>query len=505
MPEIDQLELRARIGRILNRWPTVGMALGVVRNGRLEFFHEHGFADIASNTPVTEDTVFRIGSSTKTFTAIAVMQLFEQGLVDLDAAANDYLRAYRLIPAKTTHRPATLRHLLTHTAGLPEVVYPSRMLQPVFGEMIKLGKPVPSLAEYYRGALRLVAEPGTRYIYSDHAFATLSQIVEDVTGKPFDRYIHEQIFEPLGTSDTDLLRSDRVKTRLATGYQLGSGGAKPVTDAEVITAGGGGIYSTPNDMARYLAALLGGGANERGSVLKPESLATMYAPHYEPDPRLPGIGLAFSRFNLAGHLAVEHGGIIPGFNSQIFAAPDNGVAVMAFTTGARNAMLWLPGEVGGLLRQLLSVFVERIRSDIPHQPKIWGDICGWYRLDAGFTDARARLTIGAGAEVWVRGGQLMLRGLSPVPAVYRAFPLHPDDNDDPYVFRIDLSEFGIDTGRIVFSQQPGKGTTALHIDFFPPSLQRRPATTNPRRWVTGALGALAVAITATAVRRRNRQ
>jgi CubicO group peptidase (beta-lactamase class C family) len=183
------------------------------------------------------------------------------------------------------------------------------MLQPVFGEMIKLGKPVPSLAEYYRGALRLVAEPGTRYIYSDHAFATLSQIVEDVTGKPFDRYIHEQIFEPLGTSDTDLLRSDRVKTRLATGYQLGSGGAKPVTDAEVITAGGGGIYSTPNDMARYLAALLGGGANERGSVLKPESLATMYAPHYEPDPRLPGIGLAFSRFNLAGHLAVEHGGI----------------------------------------------------------------------------------------------------------------------------------------------------------------------------------------------------
>jgi hypothetical protein len=61
------------------------------------------------------------------------------------------------------------------------------------------------------------------------------------------------------------------------------------------------------------------------------------------------------------------------------------------------------------------------------------------------------------------------------------------------VFRIDLSEFGIDRGRVVFSQEPGKGTTALHIDFFPPSLRKRPATTNPRRWVTGALGALAVA------------
>jgi hypothetical protein len=100
---------------------------------------------------------------------------------------------------------------------------------------------------------------------------------------------------------------------------------------------------------------------------------------------------------------------------------------------------------------------------------------------------------------------LMLRGLSPIPAVYRGFPLYPDDDDDPYVFRIYLSEFGI--GRAVSSSAKNlvKGTTALHIDFFPPSLQKRPATTNPRRWVTGVLGALAVATTATAVRRLSRQ
>ena len=78
MPEVDQLELEAEIGRILNRWPAVGLAVGVVRNGRLAFFHGHGLADIASNTPVIEDTVFRIASITKTFTAIAVMQLWER-------------------------------------------------------------------------------------------------------------------------------------------------------------------------------------------------------------------------------------------------------------------------------------------------------------------------------------------------------------------------------------------------------------------------------------------
>jgi CubicO group peptidase (beta-lactamase class C family) len=124
MAEVDQLEMKARVGEILNRWPAVGLAVGVVRNGSLDLFYGHGVADIASNTPVTEDTVFRIASITKTFTAIAVMQLWEQGLVDIDAPANQYLRAYRLIPAKASFRPATVRHLLTHTAGIAEVVHP---------------------------------------------------------------------------------------------------------------------------------------------------------------------------------------------------------------------------------------------------------------------------------------------------------------------------------------------------------------------------------------------
>lgn len=99
LPPVTEREMEARVREILNRWPAVGLAVGVVRDGRLAFFHGHGLADTASQTPITEDTVFRIASITKTFTAIAVMQLWEQGLVDLDVPANDYLRAYRLIPA----------------------------------------------------------------------------------------------------------------------------------------------------------------------------------------------------------------------------------------------------------------------------------------------------------------------------------------------------------------------------------------------------------------------
>jgi CubicO group peptidase (beta-lactamase class C family) len=499
---VDEPKLKTMVDEILNRWPTVGLALGVVRNGSLEFFYGHGLADIESNTPITEDTVFRIASITKTFTAIAVMQLWEQGLIDLDTPANDYLRAYKLIPARASFRPATVRHLLTHTAGIREVLHPSGLLRlRDLGETVKLGRPVPSLAEYYQGGLRIDAEPGTRFMYTNHGFATLGQIVEDVSGEPLDCYLREHIFEPLGMAHTDLVRSDRVQSHLATGYDLRSDGAKAVTDYELVTVGGGAAYSTTRDMARYLAALLGGGANEHGRVLKPSTMATMFEPQYQPDPRISGIGLAFFRANLGGHLAVEHDGILPGFDSQIFLAPDDEVGVMAFANGARRGMHWLTPEVGGLLKRLLGVPDEVIRTDVPQHPELWGDLCGWYRFSTHLTDP-ARFAIGAGIEVFVRRGQLMIRALSPIPALYRGFLLHPDDNQDPYVFRIALPWFGIGTCRVVFSREPGVGTTLVHLDFGPVSFQKQPAIKNPRLWAIGAFGALAVAATAATVRRR---
>jgi CubicO group peptidase (beta-lactamase class C family) len=252
MPQIDQLEISAKIDAILNRWPAVGLAVGVVRDGALEFA-AHGVANIESAIPVTENTVFRIGSITKTFTAVAVMQLWEQGLIDLDAPANDYLRAFRLLPAKEGWRPATTRHLLTHTAGVPEWLHPLRMINSGwFAETFPLDQRVPTLAQYYQGGLRLAAEPGTIWTYTDHGFATLGQIVEDVSRQPLDRYFRDRIFEPLGMTDTDLLRSPRLAVRLATGYRIRSDGAKAVIDRQGVTPAAGSIYSTPLDMARYI-------------------------------------------------------------------------------------------------------------------------------------------------------------------------------------------------------------------------------------------------------------
>jgi CubicO group peptidase (beta-lactamase class C family) len=495
-------ELDARVREIAGRWPCVGLAVGVVRNGSLESFAAHGLADIGSGTPVGEDTVFRIGSVTKTFTAVAVMQLWEQGLVDLDAPANDYLRSYRLVAARAGFRPATVRHLLTHTAGIRELLHLSGLLRMRdLGESVPHGQRVPSLAAYYRGALRIDADPGSRFMYTNHGFATLGQVVTDVTGQPLDRYLREHVFDPLGMGHTDLVRSDRVVAHLAAGYELRSRGAVPVADYDLIPVGAGAAYSTGTDLARYVAALLGGGANRYGAVLKPETLATMFAPHHQPDPRIPGIGLAFFRADLGGHPAVEHSGVLPGFDAQIFAVPDSGVGVFALANGARRGLLWLAPECAALLRRLLDVPDPAIRTDVAQRPDIWTELCGWYRFSAHLTDP-GKLALGAGVEVFVRNGRLAIRFLSPVPALYKGFLLYPDDDADPDVFRIAFPWFGIGTCRVVFTRQPGPGATAVHLEFGPVSFRKQPAVTNPRAWAAGGLATLGIAAATGALRRR---
>ena len=148
-------ELRKRVAEIHRRWPAVGLAVGVVRHGGVGLFQGRGWRT-SPGTPITEDTVFRIGSITKTVTAIAVMQLWERGLVDLDAPANDYLRPYKLISAETGWRPATASadpHRRDSRRALPGRSAPSvvgAFRWPSSSSQRGGRGTVPSLAEYYR-------------------------------------------------------------------------------------------------------------------------------------------------------------------------------------------------------------------------------------------------------------------------------------------------------------------------------------------------------------------
>jgi CubicO group peptidase (beta-lactamase class C family) len=501
-PGIDDLDLKAKVAEVLDRWPAAGLAIGVVRNGSFEWFYGHGVADVGTKMPVTEGTVFRIASITKTFTAIAVMQLWEQGLIDLDAPASGYLRSFRLISAKRSLRPATVRHLLTHTAGIGYVRGFSDLLRPTFGWGVREGRPVPSLAHYYRRGLRVEVEPGTKWVYSNHGFATLGQIVEDVTGEPLHRYLREHVFEPLGMERTDLIRSERVRPHLATGYVLRSHGLKAV-DREAVTTGASDVYSTTRDMGRYVAALLGGGANEHGSVLKPETLTSMFEPHYQPDSRVPGMGLGFLLGEEGGHRTVGHDGVLPGFLSDMGMAPDDGIGVIVLSNTGGLDGRGAPVPTGlALLRRLLGLPDEAVPTDVPDHPEVWSEICGWYGLDPGpVTNLFMRALVGAGWEVVVRRGHLMLRALTPAPAMRRGLRLYPDDDDDPYMFRVDLSGLGKGTLRVAFSRGPEAGATARYLVMGMDVLRKRPDVRNPRPWVKGVLAVGAMALTIRRVRR----
>ena len=137
-------------------------------------------------------------------------------------------------------------------------------------------------------------------------------------------------------------------------------------------------------MARFVSALLGGGANEHGSVLKPQTLALMFEPHYQPDPRIPGMGLGFFRDELGGRRTVGHDGIWNGFRTDMMLAPEEGVGVLAFANTGWFDPRGAPVPVANaVLRHVLGVRDAVVRADVPEHPEIWSELCGSYSFGPG--------------------------------------------------------------------------------------------------------------------------
>lgn len=423
--------------------PLAGLAVGIVHRGELIYTHNTGFADIRTRRPITSDTIFRIMSISKTFTAVAVMQLYERGKLGLDDPVNDHLKAIKVEHPHLNAPPITIRHLLTHTAGIGELrtIKPRWLLRPetmILEDLsVREDDRVPTLAEYYRGKLRAEIYPGVKRSYSNHAFGLLGQLVADVSGQPFEDYITEHIFQPLGMLQSDWFLSDRVRERLATGYLFRDNGFKPVEDVygyqHVVTAGASNSYSSVNEMVQYVAALMNGGANANGRILQPATLAQMVEPHFQLDPRLPGQGLAFLLDSIGSHRTVSHSGGWPGFISNMLVAPDDGLAVLVFTNTANRA----PHPIAhDLLRRLLNVPdpLEQVpHPHVPEQPHLWEDLCGSYGPTAGAnTNYRNWESMSAKVEVFAEGNHLTLR--SPGGIFKAGVQLHPADADDPLFF-----------------------------------------------------------------------
>lgn len=306
----------------LHNGDVVGTVVTVVKDGQILTARGFGYADAEKRTPVDPDrTLFRPGSVSKLFTWTAVMQLVEAGKLDLDADVNQYLDFK--IPPKDG-KPATLRQIMTHTAGFEEyakgvVFYDSKYLKPL-GDYLKSYTP------------KRIYEPGTTPAYSNWATALAGYIVERTSGEPFDAYIEKHIFAPLGMKNSTF----RQPLPKALAAQMSTGYGKPgqANGFELVGPGpAGALSSTGTDMARFMIANLQGGQLDGQRILSEQTLATMHnSPLDKVNPMslvppLNRMELGFFEINLNGHRAIGHLGDTNAFHTSFDFLPDQGVGI----------------------------------------------------------------------------------------------------------------------------------------------------------------------------------
>ncbi len=320
-----------------------GAAVSVVKDGKLFFAKGYGYADLENNVPVdAEQTLFKIGSLTKLFTWTAVMQLAEQGELDLDADVNTYLD-FR-IPG-TYPQPITLKHLMTHTAGFED--------QHVDMVSWNEADPTPAgrwLASHIPARVR---PPGECAAYSNYGAALAGYIVARVSGQSYSQYVEEHILNPLGmkSSTAQVLTPPNLSAHESVGYNYQQGAFQvfPPIFGQVDLFPAGVIRATVTDMARFMIAHLQDGrysdaTNAEARILKEVTARQMHSTLYAPDPRFLGNAYGFFEFSDNGQCVIGHSGEGEPMHSLLLLLPDQNLGVFV----AYNTL-----DVGDLVNQHL--------------------------------------------------------------------------------------------------------------------------------------------------------
>ncbi len=327
-------KIEAIAGGAMTNYSIPGLAIGVVKNGELVYAKGLGDTDVADGTPVTPQSLFGLASLSKMFTAAAIMQLVEQGLIDLDAPVTDYLPEFRLDDPRYT--AITVRQLLVHTSGLPWLPATTEVRSEEWGfhdpdtEEGALARMVAGL-----DGVALVADPGGgQVMYSNTAFDVLGDIVATVSGQPYETYMQDNIFKPLGMESTTFVLDEADPALLATGYQkdpesgdLSAWEFFPYNPQHSPSAG---LISNVDDMSRWATALLNEGELDGARILEAGSVEEIWSPSSTMGwgGLLQDYGLGWILAEDAGHRLVWHVGGVPGFHSNLILAPEDGVAVV---------------------------------------------------------------------------------------------------------------------------------------------------------------------------------
>ncbi|MCB0034724.1 MAG: serine hydrolase, partial [Anaerolineales bacterium] len=301
-----------------------GAAVVVVQGDSILYQQGYGWAEIASQTAVNPaQTVFRAGSVSKLFTATAVMQLVEQGKIDLHADVNQYLSELALEPMNG--RPITVADLLTHTAGFDEVYLGMHSYQAA-----------DSLTDFLKRHLpQRYHAPGEVISYNDHGYTLLGLIIEEVSGQPFDVYMEEQVLQPLGMTMSSFTQpAPALLTKhLAVGYGY-DGQTHFSYPMDFVHVGPAAALIGPAaDMAPFMIAHLNNGRYGETQLLSAATIAEMHQRQFIHHPALRGRAYGFSEWLDNGQRALFHDGGNPGFMSRMFLMPENGVGFFISING----------------------------------------------------------------------------------------------------------------------------------------------------------------------------
>lgn len=299
----------------LERNDVAGAVVFVLKDGQILLRKGYGFADAEKKTPVdAATTAFRLASISKTFTWISVMQLVEQRKLDLDADVNTYLD-FQIHPA--FDKPVTLRNLMTHTAGFEEVL--RDLLFTDLNSKVSLRQFV------IDNQPRRIFPPGTVSAYSNYGVGLGGYIIERVSHQPFEQYVRDHIFTPLGMTHSGFEEPLPGSISPSEGYRTTD--KKPVGFEIFLPAPAGGVSSSAADMTRYALALLNSGELDGHRLLQPETLAAMWTPQFRANEAMPPICMGFYETWRNGLRFIGHDGDLLAFHSRFLLEPKHKLAL----------------------------------------------------------------------------------------------------------------------------------------------------------------------------------
>lgn len=375
-----------------------GVAVGVWADGR-EIYACHGVTSIDNPLPVDKDTLYVLGSVTKTYTATALMRLAAEGRVELDAPVLRYVPEFRLADERDTAE-ITVLNLLNHTSGLD------------WGMIVDTGEGDDALATYVTkmAELKQISPSGARASYSQAGYNLAGRIVEKVTGLTYERAIASLVLEPVGLSHSFFARDDVMTRRFAVGHNPGDDGTLSVARLWRRWRGdnpGGGLASSVADQIRWARFHLSDGRADSGARVMPAELLHQMK---EPTVALRGstlgdaIGIGWFLRDVDGVRTVGHGGSANGQFAELLTVPERDFAVVALSNAGPNGIPFNQAVVRWALETYLGV-VDRDPEPLPYDETRAREIVGRYETDAQLLKIRtngARLMLEVGIKPEIR-------------------------------------------------------------------------------------------------------